>query len=101
MKHREEIKALEERHENELDLVQEQRVIEMNLLDAELLDLREAQIDLREEKNQLAEQLLKSQEEVCARSELEEVEVKQKRLLEDAEKERNILGKFLNNHILI
>ena len=66
-------------------MIEEQRVIEMNMLDAELLTLRE-------EKNLLADKLCKYENGTSELNEFKQVEEKQKKLLEEAQKERIILG---------
>ena len=66
-------------------MIEEQRVIEMNMLDAELLTLRE-------EKNLLADKLCKYENGTPELNEFKQVEEKQKKLLEEAQKERIILG---------
>ena len=84
-KHKQELEALEEKFKNELDTIEEQRVIEMNMLDAELLTLRE-------EKNLLADKLCKYENDRYETNEFQQVDERQKKLLEEAQQERNILG---------
>ena len=84
---------LEKKFQADLEAIEnrfeEEQVIELNLLDAELLELRE-------ERNELRERLQQQVEGTCAgggagdRLELEE---EQQQLLVKAEKERLILGK--------
>ena len=89
---------------------EEQHVVEFNLLDAELLEVREERnllredaILLKEETNLLTDRLKKVQAPSSDDTEVKEIELHQKELLEQAEKERRALGrrrKFTVNFLL-
>jgi len=88
-KHKKELLDLEERFQKELetmeDRYEEEQVVELNLLDAELLSVREERNDLRDRL-----QLLEKPGEETA-TETKSLEENQRKLLDEAEQERAVL----------
>ena len=85
--HREKLTALEEKYEKELetleDRYEEEQVVEFNLLDAELLSMRD-------ERNDLREKLFEMESRAGAQD--NKLQDEQNQLLKRAEHEHNILG---------
>ena len=92
--HKKELTALEEKYEKELeameDRYEEEQVVEFNLLDAELLSVREERNDLRERLDEI--------ESGTRALELNKLQEEQNLLLKKAENEQKALGK-INSYI--
>ena len=92
---------MEDKYGKEIQLLEEQRVVEMNMLDAELLNLRDERNQFIENckcKNRITvdtEKYLNESNTYNIKVDINEEEIKLKKFMEEGEKERKLLGKLI------